>query len=136
MSAIERLAPFAVACASGMVATVCIQPIDTVKVRMQLMDRATVRTSPWGVAKGMVSEGGFVNLYQGLSAGLSRQLVYGTLRLGLFTTFERKLEEELSKIGRRSVFGNGPGQVLPREQPQHSAAIPRKWHWYACKPMG
>ena len=112
LSTIQRLAPFAVACGSGMIATICIQPIDTVKVRRQLMDRATVRTSPWGVAKGMVSEGGFVNLYQGLSAGLSRQLVYGTLRLGLFTTFERKLEERALKNRTTVSFRERAGASL------------------------
>lgn len=93
----QGLVPFAVACGSGMVATICIQPIDTVKVRMQLIDQAAVRTSPWRVAKGMVTDGGFVNLYQGLSAGLVRQLVYGTMRLGLFTTFEQQLEKRAKR---------------------------------------
>ncbi|CEJ94364.1 hypothetical protein VHEMI09901 [[Torrubiella] hemipterigena] len=116
-STLHAMTPFAVACGSGMIATICIQPIDTVKVRMQLTDRIAGKPSPWGVAKGMVSEGGLMNLYQGLSAGLMRQLVYGTLRLGLFTTFEQQLEARAQRNGstvgfrERTMAGLGAGAI-------------------------
>lgn len=115
--AVQALVPFAAACGSGMIATVCIQPIDTVKVRMQLMDSLIMRKSPLGVAKDMVSDGGLANLYRGLSAGLMRQLVYGTMRLGLFTTFEKKLEKRAQQRGatvsfrERTVAGLGAGAI-------------------------
>lgn len=117
LAAAQALVPFAAACSSGMIATVCIQPIDTVKVRMQLMDRLTMRRSPVGVARDMVSDGGLANLYRGLSAGLMRQLVYGTMRLGLFTTFEKKLEKRAVQrgasvsFGERAVAGLGAGAI-------------------------
>ncbi|CAK7230056.1 hypothetical protein SBRCBS47491_007457 [Sporothrix bragantina] len=112
--------PFTVACGSSMVATVCIQPIDTVKVRMQLMGQGQSggKTSPFAVVQNIVAgRGGFFNLYQGLSAGLLRQLVYGTARLGLFSTFEKKLTERARErnttlgFGGRALAGLGAGAL-------------------------
>ncbi|CAK7200686.1 hypothetical protein SEUCBS139899_003384 [Sporothrix eucalyptigena] len=112
--------PFTVACASSMVATVCIQPIDTVKVRMQLMDqsRSGGKASPAAVVKDIIGgRGGVFALYQGLSAGLLRQLVYGTARLGLFSNFEGKLKQRAHDrgttltFGGRAVAGLGAGAI-------------------------
>ncbi|KAL2678476.1 hypothetical protein Neosp_009222 [[Neocosmospora] mangrovei] len=97
--------PFVVGCGSGMVATVCVQPIDTVKVRMQLTDQSKGKTSLWSLARNTIAQDGFGNLYQGLSAGLLRQLVYGTLRLGLFSTFEQRLECRAHDQGTTLGFG-------------------------------
>lgn len=97
--------PFATGCASGMIATTCVQPIDTVKVRMQLVEQGPGRSSPWTVAKQTVAQNGFFNLYQGLSAGLLRQLIYGTLRLGLFSTLEQRLERRA--LERNTTLGFG-----------------------------
>ncbi|KAL4802544.1 mitochondrial carrier domain-containing protein [Aspergillus unguis] len=91
--------PFAVACASGLAATVCIQPIDTLKVRMQLTDQSHGHGSSFSLARHIVARDGPASLYQGLSAGLLRQVVYGTLRLGLFTTFEGVLEQRAREKG-------------------------------------
>lgn len=97
--------PFVAGCTSGMIATSCIQPIDTVKVRMQLLDGGKVKASPWFIVKDIVSHGGFFKLYQGLSAGLLRQLVYGTSRIGLFSTFETLLEQRAATQGTQLGFG-------------------------------
>jgi solute carrier family 25 oxoglutarate transporter 11 len=97
--------PFVVGCGSGMIATICIQPIDTVKVRMQLTEQSGSKLSPMSVARSIVARGGFPSLYDGLSAGLLRQLVYGTLRLGLFSSFEQRLERRAEKNGTSLGFG-------------------------------
>lgn len=104
-SGIQAILPFVAGCGSGMIATVCIQPIDTVKVRMQLMDQSTGAKSPLLIAKGIVARGGVASLYDGLSAGLLRQLVYGQLRLGLFATFERALERRAHESDTTLGFG-------------------------------
>ncbi|WAO94374.1 Hypothetical protein NCS54_01195500 [Fusarium falciforme] len=96
---LDACIPFATGCTSGMIATICVQPIDTVKVRMQLVEQGPGRSSPWRVARDMTLQNGFLNLYQGLSAGLLRQLVYGTLRLGLFSTLEQRLERRARDQG-------------------------------------
>lgn len=47
---------------SGMLATCCIQPIDMVKVRIQL----GATGSPIGIASQIIKEEGFGSLYKGL----------------------------------------------------------------------
>jgi len=74
---------------SGMGATCIIQPIDMVKVRLQL----GATGGPIGVAKDIIAKDGFASLYRGLSAGLLRQATYTTARLGIFqqiTTYAKE----------------------------------------------
>lgn len=108
-AAVDACIPFAVGCVSGMIATVCVQPLDTLKVRMQLTNQGTGRASQISIARNIVQRDGFWNLYKGLSAGLLRQLVYGTLRLGLFATFEQRLERRAH--GKNTTVGFN-GRVL------------------------
>eukprot|EP00890_Picochlorum_soloecismus_P005434 jgi/Picsp_1/5892/NSC_03249-R1_2-oxoglutarate malate translocator len=65
---------------SGMMSTVIIQPIDMVKVRLQLGEAG----GPFGVAAKMIKNEGFGAMYKGLSAGLLRQATYTTARLGIY----------------------------------------------------
>jgi solute carrier family 25 oxoglutarate transporter 11 len=100
--------PFIVGGASGMVATTCIQPIDMLKVRFQLVDesiRTGPKPTPISVAREVVANGRILDLYSGLSAGLLRQVVYGTARLGFFFTFEDRLKARAKKDGRQVTFG-------------------------------
>lgn len=85
-----------------MVATCCIQPIDMVKVRLQLLGEGAKggpKPSAFSLARNMVAQDGFGSLYNGLSAGLLRQVVYGTSRLGLFFTFEDVLKTRAQANG-------------------------------------
>lgn len=76
-----------------MAATATIQPIDMVKVRLQLAgegSRSTTgqaRASPLSVTRDIIAKGKIGDLYTGLSAGLLRQAVYTTARMGFFDTF-------------------------------------------------
>ncbi|EGD83747.1 hypothetical protein H112_07428 [Trichophyton rubrum D6] len=75
---------------AGMTATACIQPIDMIKVRLQLAGegvKAGPKPSAIGVAREIITSGRVLDLYTGLSAGLLRQAVYTTARLGFFDTF-------------------------------------------------
>jgi len=76
----KAVKPFSNGGMSGMIATCCIQPIDIVKVRIQL----GASGSPLGIASNIVKNEGFFTLYRGLSAGLLRQATYTTARLGIF----------------------------------------------------
>ncbi|KAJ0416299.1 2-oxoglutarate/malate carrier protein [Aspergillus carlsbadensis] len=103
----QTLLPFVIGGVSGMAATVCIHPIDTVKVRLQLTTMAgpaARRPSPVAVARDIVARGRFVDLYEGLSAGLLRQVMYGTSRLGFFGTFENGMKRHASRQGRSYTF--------------------------------
>jgi solute carrier family 25 oxoglutarate transporter 11 len=99
--------PFIVGGSSGMVATTCIQPIDMVKVRLQLFGEGAKggpRPTPFSVARDIIAQGKVLDLYQGLSAGLLRQVVYGTARLGFFFTFEDALKRRAEKNGTKFGF--------------------------------
>jgi len=68
-----------------MLATCVIQPVDMIKVRIQLGQGSAVH-----VAKTMIKQEGFGALYNGLSAGLLRQATYTTARLGSFRILTAK----------------------------------------------
>lgn len=90
-----------------MVATTCIQPIDMIKVRLQLYGEGAkggIKPTPMGLAKTIISEGRFTDLYSGLSAGLLRQAVYATARLGFFDTFMSFYQREAVRHGTSVTF--------------------------------
>lgn len=75
---------------SGMCATTIIQPIDMVKVRIQLRGESRGKTSPLDVAKEIYHQGGMKGFYQGLDSALLRQAVYASLRIGIYYTLNDK----------------------------------------------
>lgn len=79
-----------------------------IKVRLQLHGEGTrggVRPTPFSVAREIVARGKFLDLYNGISAGLLRQVVYGTSRLGFFFTFEDLLKQRAERNGTTYGFG-------------------------------
>ncbi|KZV25693.1 mitochondrial dicarboxylate/tricarboxylate transporter DTC [Dorcoceras hygrometricum] len=80
--------PFANGGVSGMLATCVIQPIDMIKVRIQLG-----QGSAGEVTKNMLKNDGIGAFYKGLSAGLLRQATYTTARLGSFKMLTNKALE-------------------------------------------
>ncbi|KAK4189399.1 putative mitochondrial 2-oxoglutarate malate carrier protein [Podospora australis] len=75
---------------SGMVATTVIQPVDMIKVRIQLAGEGVSggpKPTPLSVTRDILASGKALDLYTGLSAGLLRQAVYTTARIGCFDTF-------------------------------------------------
>lgn len=87
----KTVKPFAVGGTSGILATCVIQPMDMIKVRIQI---GGVGTNPLVVGKAIVAESGVAGLYKGLSAGILRQVFYGTARLGIFRTLTNKYTPE------------------------------------------
>jgi len=86
--------PFINGGAAGMVATTVIQPIDMIKVRLQLAGEGAKtgpKATPLSVTREIIASGRALDLYTGLSAGLLRQAVYTTARLGFFDTFMKSL---------------------------------------------
>lgn len=72
-----------------MAATSIIQPIDMVKVRIQLGEKG----GPLAVGMKLAKQEGVGALYKGLSAGLLRQATYTTARLGIFNNISEALKE-------------------------------------------
>jgi len=58
---------------SGMIATSCIQPIDMVKVRIQVSSESGGSTNPFKIAKEIGAQpGGIKNFYAGIDSALMR----------------------------------------------------------------
>jgi len=107
--------PFVTGSLSGMFATCCIQPMDMIKVRIQLGAAEGGSTSPFTIASTMIKEEGFMSLYSGLSAGLTRQVVYTGARLGLFDIFtdmsKDKAYDSVPGFAKKSFCALGAGGI-------------------------
>mmetsp|Transcript_2216 Transcript_2216/g.2580 ORF Transcript_2216/g.2580 Transcript_2216/m.2580 type:complete len:293 (-) Transcript_2216:134-1012(-) len=96
------LKPFAIGGTAGSMATCCVQPIDMIMKRSQM----TGQNNMFKVGRNIFAEEGALYFYNGLSAGLCRQLTYGLTRLGLFGTLQKRFQPEdgsplpfLTKLG-------------------------------------
>merc|ERR1719235_2961242 len=96
----KSVKPFVNGSLSGTFATCCIQPIDTVKVRIQLRAGTAAANGPLDVGRMLVREEGFGALYNGLSAAVGRQVVYTGARLGLFDIFQDFAKQRAGQDGR------------------------------------
>ena len=98
-----------------MTATTVIQPIDMIKVRLQLAGEGAKtgpRPSPLQVTRDIIAQGKVADLYTGLSAGLLRQAVYTTARLGFFDTFMNTLKARADSNGSQIGFAERAGAGL------------------------
>ncbi|KAG8715331.1 hypothetical protein FRC11_004633 [Ceratobasidium sp. 423] len=69
---------------SNMFSSAITNPIDVIKVRQQLQtDRSTSR-SFFNIARGMIGSEGVLSLTNGVSAGVLREGIYATIRLGTY----------------------------------------------------
>jgi len=94
-----------------MMATSIIQPIDMVKVRIQLKSEALgkgAKVSPFQVAGEMLRNGqGIRQFYRGLDAALIRQFTYTTPRMGIYKTLLSKHQKENGSVplAWKSLYG-------------------------------
>ena len=105
--AVRAALPFINGGLAGMVATTVIQPIDMIKVRLQLAGegiKTGPKPTPLSVTREVIAAGKVMDLYTGLSAGLLRQAVYTTARLGLFDTFMKTLQTRSDTAGTKLGF--------------------------------
>lgn len=100
---------FVVGGLSGMCATTIIQPIDMIKVRIQLRGESKGKTSPFDVAKEVYHQGGMKGFYQGLDSALLRQAVYCSLRIGIYYTLN---ERSADKDGNVSATARAINSLL------------------------
>jgi hypothetical protein len=113
--AVRAALPFVNGGLSGMVATTVIQPIDMIKVRIQLAGEGTAggpKPTAIGVTRQLLASGKFMDLYTGLSAGLLRQAIYTTARLGIFDTFMKSLNAKAKEQGTAVGFKERAGAGL------------------------
>jgi solute carrier family 25 oxoglutarate transporter 11 len=105
--AVRAALPFVNGGLAGMTATTVIQPIDMIKVRLQLAGEGVKtgpKPTPLSVAREVIAQGKILDLYTGISAGLLRQAVYTTARLGFFDTFMAQLTERAKGKGQGIGF--------------------------------
>src|SRR6201994_3594481 len=92
---------------AGMTATAVVQPIDMIKVRLQLAGEGSKggpKPTPISVAREVIAAGKVTDLYTGLTAGLLRQAVYTTARLCFFDTFVGRLTQPAKDKGKKIGF--------------------------------
>ena len=113
--AMKAAKPFINGGMAGMSATACIQPIDMIKVRLQLAGQGVKegpRPTPLSVTREVIASGRVLALYTGLSAGLLRQAVYTTARIGFFDTFMKGIHTAAEKKDGKVGFAERAGAGL------------------------
>lgn len=86
-----------------MMSTCIIQPIDIVKVRLQIRGEAGhANLSPFDVARELRIEGGFKAFYKGLDSALVRQATYTTTRFGIYLNVSQYMQNNL-KEGQKNL---------------------------------
>ena len=93
---------FATAGLGGILGWIVVHPANTLAVRMNLANaQAGAGKSPSFVSFAMKEMGqkGVASLYDGLSAGCTRQIFYATSRFGLFEVFRDKIQEIRGQLG-------------------------------------
>jgi hypothetical protein len=116
MPELPSWATFACGGAAACVAEVATLPIDTCKVRLQLL-----RKGGGGGGLGMldmfrriVAEEGAGGLYKGLAPALQRQLVFASLRVGIYREISERLREPgqaTLSLGRKILAGLASGAL-------------------------
>mmetsp|Transcript_14955 Transcript_14955/g.41635 ORF Transcript_14955/g.41635 Transcript_14955/m.41635 type:complete len:316 (+) Transcript_14955:100-1047(+) len=94
---------FATAGLGGCMGWAVVHPFNTAAVRANL---ASASGQTFSISA-MLKKDGFKSLYDGLTAGLARQVFYATSRFGLFETFRDKLHEYRGKTDFASRVGIG-----------------------------
>jgi len=88
-NALPRSVTFLTAGLGGMLGWCIVHPANTLAVRQNL---ASMQGKKFNF-KVMVEESGLMSLYDGLAAGVLRQVFYASSRFGLFETFRDALHE-------------------------------------------
>lgn len=81
-----------------MCATTLIQPIDMIKVRIQLRGESQGKTSPIDVFKEIYHQGGVKGFYQGIDSALLRQAIYCSLRIGFYYSLNEHYADEEGNV--------------------------------------
>jgi len=101
VSLFQPLKPYVCGGSAAIVSSVCIHPIDLVKVHIQLYGQKnpTGSIGPLETAANVIRNEGIAGLYAGVGASVLRQAVYGTARLGMHRSFSNYLQERRLQQG-------------------------------------
>jgi solute carrier family 25 oxoglutarate transporter 11 len=97
---------------SGMVATTVIQPIDFIKVQIQVRsEMGSKELNPFTITKSIYKETGKIStFYKGLDSALLRQILYTSTRVGLFYNIKDYIVKKKGK--QPSLFENACASVF------------------------
>lgn len=106
---LSKAAIFSTSGLGGCLGWIIVHPANTLAVRWNL---ASMSGKPFNFSK-MIAESGYASLYDGLGAGIWRQVFYASSRFGLFETFRDKLHEVRGKtdFASRVVVGAISGGI-------------------------
>lgn len=115
-SFLDTAMPFIIGGSSGMMATCVIQPIDMIKVQIQIKSEKlgkSANLSPFTIAREIISTKGFGYLYHGLSSALIRQITYTTTRMGVYKSLFNNYKAKHGDVSLfyKSVFGLSAGFI-------------------------
>ena len=107
---IHKVVPFVIGGSSGMIATCIIQPIDMVKVQIQLESERMgkdAKLNPFDIVAQRKKAHGMGFFYKGLSSALIRQMTYTTTRMGIYKSLFNNYKEKHGDVNlaMKSVFG-------------------------------
>lgn len=89
-----------------MAATCIVQPIDIVKVRLQVRgETGNTNRSPFDVARELKADGGYRAFYKGLDSALVRQVTYTTTRFGVYLNVSQYMQKNLPEGQKNISFG-------------------------------
>lgn len=118
MGFIQTVEPFVCGGTAASFASCVIHPIDLAKVRMQLygqMNPGKPIPSFPTLLRNMIVKDGPMSVYKGVDAAVTRQLSYGTARLGLHRTFSDMLQNanggEPISFAQKTVSGMASGAI-------------------------
>lgn len=108
----DRIRPFARGGLAGCIGWLFVHPMDLIKTRAQVIPGAR-SMSMAQVSRRIIASEGLSALYAGLSAALTRQAVYTTLRLGLYQTIRDAVTEPGQTVpaGTKLAIGLGAGGI-------------------------
>ena len=93
----DFLKNFVIGGIAGCCATATIQPMDMLKVRIQLNSMEGLSTSPLACAKDIMASRGVLGFYAGLDSAILRQVVYAPWRLGIYFNLSEYLKNSVNK---------------------------------------
>lgn len=113
----DSILNFVVGGGSGMASTIIIQPVDMVKVRIQVASEQQgkgAKVGPVSVVRDMLSNGkGIKQFYKGLDSALIRQVTYTTTRMGVYKGLFSNYQEKYGEVPflAKSAFGLTAGFI-------------------------
>ena len=85
-----------------MFATCIIQPLDMIKVLIQLKSEKGEKATIGNAIKDVMSKDGIRGFYRGLDSAVTRQLFYATTRLGMYKTLTTEIGNRNKAEGQRT----------------------------------